>query len=75
MTAMPVVRQTTIESPEKKDPQIQVQERRPSGVASTRWARSKAQFTEFRKRYLNFRRLIFWTIWLGVHTGLFVYGW
>src|SRR5579859_4709166 len=34
-----------------------------------------AKWTEFRKRYLTPRRVIFWTIWNLVHTGLFVCGW
>ena len=40
-----------------------------------RSSRLASEWREFRKRYLTIRRIIFWTIWIGVHTGLFVYGW
>jgi hypothetical protein len=33
------------------------------------------RWAEFRKRYLAPRRIVFWVVWIGIHTGLFVYGW
>jgi len=41
----------------------------------TRWVKFAAHWHEFRKRYLTPRRIIFWFFWIGIHTGLFVYGW
>ena len=51
-------------------PQSTLQEAPP-----TRWAKFVVRWHEFRKRYLTPRRIIFWFFWIGIHTGLFVYGW
>src|SRR2546423_2052911 len=46
-----------------------------SSPKSTSKDKLHVKWTEFRKRYLTPRRLIFSTIWILVHTGLFVYAW
>lgn len=51
-------------------PQSTLQEAQPTG-----WAKFVVHWHEFRKRYLTPRRIIFWFFWIGIHTGLFVYGW
>ena len=48
--------------------QLRVESPTRNGNLSVHW-------DEFRKRYLTPRRIIFWVLWIGVHTGLFVYGW
>jgi len=38
-------------------------------------AEIRAEWREFRKRYLTLRRVLFWFFWIGIHVGLFTYGW
>jgi|SRR5271156_2392341 len=38
-------------------------------------AKIRAEWREFRKRYLTLRRVLFWFFWIGIHVALFTYGW
>ena len=71
----------TMEKKEEPSEKVAVQPVSPPSESQlnpeppTRRAEFAVHWHEFRKRYLTPRRIIFWFLWIGIHTGLFVYGW